>query len=75
MRSQEAAGRSDVMIVVGSTGEVFPAAMVPRWASEAGAKVIEINPEPTEFTSTITHIHIPLKAGEAFSLLQKEMLS
>ena len=74
-RSQEAAGRSDVMIVVGSTGEVFPAAMVPRWASEAGAKIIEINPEPSEFTGTITDIHIPLKAGEAFRLLQKEMFS
>ena len=74
-RSQEAAGQTDVMIIVGSTGEVFPAAMVPRWASEAGAKVIEINPEPSEFTGTITDIHIPLKAGEAFRLLQKEMLS
>jgi NAD-dependent deacetylase len=74
-RSQKAASLSDVMIIAGSTGEVFPAAMVPRWASEAGAKVIEINPEPTEFTGTITDIHIPLKAGEAFSQLQKEMLS
>ena len=42
--SQEAAGRTDVMLVVGSTGEVYPAALVPRWAAEAGAKIIEINP-------------------------------
>jgi NAD-dependent deacetylase len=72
-RSQEAAGRTDVMLVVGSTGEVYPAALVPRRASEAGAKIIEINPEPSEFTGSITDIHIPLKAGEAFGLLEEEM--
>ena len=72
-RSQEAAGRSDVMLVVGSTGEVFPAAMVPRWASEAGAKIIEINPEPSAFTAALADIHIPLKAGEAFGLLEEEL--
>lgn len=72
-RSQEAAGRTDVMLVVGSTGEVYPAAMVPRWASEAGAKIIEINPQSSEFTGAVSDIHIPLKAGEAFGLIEKEM--
>ncbi len=72
-RSQEAAGRTDVMLVVGSTGEVYPAALVPRRASEAGAKIIEVNPEPSEFTSAITDIHIPLKAGVAFGLLEEEL--
>ena len=74
-RSQEAAGRTDVMLVVGSTGEVYPAALVPRKASEAGAKIIEINPEPSEFTASITDIHIPMKAGEAFGLLEEELLT
>ena len=72
-KSQEAAGRTDVMLVVGSTGEVYPAALVPRRASDAGAKIIEINPEPSEFTGSITDIHIPLKAGEAFGLLEEEL--
>ena len=72
-KSQEAAGRTDVMLVVGSTGEVYPAALVPRTASDAGAKIIEINPEPSEFTGSITDIHIPLKAGDAFGLLEEEL--
>jgi NAD-dependent deacetylase len=73
-RSQDAARRTDVMLVVGSTGEVFPAALVPRWASEAGAKIIEINPEASEFTGSVSDIHVPLKAAEAFGLIEKELL-
>ncbi|MGA2478974.1 MAG: Sir2 family NAD-dependent protein deacetylase [Spirochaetia bacterium] len=74
-RSQEAASRTDVMLVVGSTGEVFPAALVPRWAADAGAKIIEVNPEPSAFTETLADICIPLKAGEAFGLLEEELRS
>lgn len=70
-RAQRAARQSDVMLVVGSTGEVYPAALVPRWAAEAGAQIIEINPEASAFTDSVTDIHIPLKAGEAFELLMK----
>jgi NAD-dependent deacetylase len=72
--SEEAAGRSDVMLVVGSTGEVYPAASVPRLAKEAGAVIIEVNPGISAFTDSITDIHIPLPAGEAFRLLEKEIL-
>jgi NAD-dependent deacetylase len=74
-RAQEAAGRTDVMLVVGSTGEVYPAALVPRRAAEAGATIIEINPSPSEFTAAITTVHIPLKAAEAFGLLEEELRS
>jgi NAD-dependent protein deacetylase/lipoamidase len=74
-RAQEAANGSDVMIVVGSTGEVYPAALVPGWAKQAGAKIIEVNPEESEFTGSITDIHISLKASEAFCLLGKELAS
>ncbi len=74
-RSREAARQTDVMIVVGSTGEVYPAALVPRWAKDAGAKIIEVNPGDSEFTGSVTDIHIPWKAAEAFSLLEKELAS
>ncbi|HUI71407.1 MAG TPA: Sir2 family NAD-dependent protein deacetylase [Spirochaetia bacterium] len=74
-RSQDAAGRTDVMLVIGSTGEVYPAALVPRWAKEAGASIIEINPDESEFTGSITDIHIPMKAAEAFRLVEKELAS
>jgi NAD-dependent deacetylase len=72
-RSLEAAGRTDVMLVVGSTGEVYPAAMVPARARDGGAKIIEVNPDVSEFTASITNIHIPMKATEAFSAIEKEL--
>ena len=71
--SRQAAGETDVMIVVGSTGEVYPAASIPRSAAENGAKIIEVNPEPSEFTPDITDVFIPLKAGEALELVQREL--
>jgi NAD-dependent deacetylase len=74
-RSEQEAGRTDLMLVVGSTGEVYPAALVPRWAHEAGAKIIEVNPDVSEFTGSITDVHIPMKAAEAFRLLEKEFAS
>ena len=61
------------MLVVGSTGEVYPAALVPARAREAGAKIIEVNPQESGFTGSVTDIHIPLKAGEAFGLIEKEL--
>lgn len=70
-QSEEAARKSDVMIVVGSTGEVYPAAMVPREASALGAAIIEINPEPSEFTKAITTVFIRMKATQALILLEE----
>ncbi len=70
--SNEAADRTDCMLVVGSTGEVYPAALVPRRAKENGAALIEINPEPSEFTAD-ADLRVPLGAAEAFDLLEKEL--
>ena len=72
-RSREAAARTDVMLVVGSTGEVYPAAQVPRWASAAGATIIEINPRCSEFTEEVSDLHLPMNAAEAFRLIEQEM--
>ena len=72
-RSQDAARRTDLMLVIGSTGEVYPAALVPRWAAEAGAKIVEINPESSDFTESVTDVHIPLPAAVAFGFLEQEI--
>jgi NAD-dependent deacetylase len=58
------AKKSDVFIVIGTTGEVMPASMLPFTAKEHGAIIIEINPEPSQFTYQITDIHLKGKAGE-----------
>lgn len=73
--SVSAARKSDVVIVVGSTGEVMPAAQMPFIAKENGATIIEVNPEKSKFTNTITDIHIQGKAGEVLSRLYVEMFN
>jgi NAD-dependent deacetylase len=60
-----AAESSDVCLIVGSTGLVYPAAQVPMLAKHAGAKIIEIDPGETEFSSGTSDVHIRLGASAA----------
>ena len=53
----------DLCIVLGSTLSVYPAAFIPRYASESGAKLVIINLGPTELDS-YADIFIDGKAGE-----------
>ncbi len=64
-----AAQDAAVCLVVGSTGVVHPAAEVPMAAKRAGAFIIEIDPGETEFSATISDLHLRLRAGEALSRL------
>jgi NAD-dependent deacetylase len=63
------AKRTDVHIIIGTTGEVHPASLVPQYAKNAGAIIIEINPEKSSFTDTITDYFINLKAVDALTRL------
>jgi NAD-dependent deacetylase len=60
---------ADVFLVIGTTGEVMPACQVPILAKENGAKIIEINIEPSNFTYSITDIFLQGKATEMMSEL------
>ena len=64
------ANKADLVIIVGSTGEVMPACLVPKEAKARGARIIEINPENSLFTRSVTDLHIKMTAGEAFALLE-----
>lgn len=63
-KSFESAEKCEVCLVIGSTGEVVPASYVPQRARERGAFIIEVNPEPSQFTNTITDLHLVGKAGD-----------
>ncbi len=65
------AEKSDVCIIIGSTGEVMPASYVPQTAKQNGAVIIEINPEESGFTNQITDIHLKGKAGDILLKLEK----
>ena len=60
-------------LVIGTSGEVMPACEVPRTAKQHGAKIIEINPEPTAFTRTVTDVFLQGKAGEMMDALAAEL--
>ncbi|MEM1080978.1 MAG: Sir2 family NAD-dependent protein deacetylase [Pseudomonadota bacterium] len=41
---------AECLLVIGTSGLVHPAATLPSMAKRAGARVLEINPEPTAIT-------------------------
>ena len=47
-QAEEASNTCDLMLVVGTSGVVYPAAGLVFQAHERGAKVVIVNPEPTE---------------------------
>jgi len=63
-RSQLAASQCDIMLVIGTSAVVQPASLMPVISKESGAKVIEINPERTPLTGTVSDYIILGKAGE-----------
>lgn len=50
----EAARNARRVLVIGTSNLVYPAALLPRLALEAGSEVIEFNPEPTPLTPHAT---------------------
>jgi len=52
--AEKAASDCDVFIVAGTSGEVYPAAELPQRARRAGARVVEVNPQPTPL-SAVAH--------------------
>lgn len=67
--SLEETALSDLFLVIGTTGEVMPAGMIPFEAKSNGARIIEINPEPSKFTPQITDIFLQGKASEILAEL------
>lgn len=72
-KSMEEAENADVFIVVGTTGEIIPASYIPQQAKQNGATIIEINPDDSAFSHSITDVHLKLKASQAFEMLEKEL--
>jgi len=70
--SVDIAQKTDLMLVIGTTGEVMPACHVPLIAKQSGATIIEINPSESSYTHTTTDIYIPEKAGVALAEIAKE---
>lgn len=59
-----AAENSDLIIAIGTSGVVQPAALIPHWAKEKGAIVIQINPNSTPIDS-VSDYNIRMTAAKA----------
>jgi len=72
-QAEEEARTCGVLLVIGTSAQVSPACDIPRIAKESGAAVVEINPEPTSLTISVTDIHLQGSASEVLRLLLKEL--
>ena len=66
--AEEAVAGADALLVVGTSGLVYPAAGLPMHARGAGAGVIIVNPQPTEIDAS-AHIVVRGAAGEVLPAL------
>jgi len=53
----ERMGKGDVFLVVGTSGQVYPAAALPLMAHRRGARVVVVNLEPTPFDAFADEVH------------------
>jgi NAD-dependent deacetylase len=60
----QASADADVMIIAGTSGVVHPAAGLPSIAKEAGATIIEVNPEMSALTPFVVDLFLQGPSGE-----------
>lgn len=68
-RAQKLASSCDVMLVVGTSATVEPAAYLPVIAKRSGATIIEINPDHTQLSGPISDMTLLGPAGEIIGQL------
>jgi len=73
-QAEEEARTCCVLVVIGTSAQVSPACDIPRIAKEAGAVVVEINPEPTSLTASVTDIHLRGTASEVIGKMVRMSL-
>jgi len=71
--AREMAGGCDMLLVVGASGEVAPAASIPWAAREAGAVIVEINPEPAPVGFVGADLRLEGPAGLVLPALVREI--
>ena len=69
--AQSAAADCEVFISIGTSSLVYPAAGLAQSAQQNGAKIIEVNPNPTP--NTLVDVTLAAKAGIVMPLLVAEL--
>jgi NAD-dependent deacetylase len=71
--AEELAKACDLLLVIGTSGEVAPASYIPYTAKEWGAVIVENNLEPTTLTPHLTDHFLPGPAGKLWPQVLKAM--
>jgi NAD-dependent deacetylase len=71
-RAWSLAGVCDAMLLIGTSGTVWPAAELPLVARRAGARIIEVNPMPSELTHAVD-VFLQGPAGQVLPALLDEI--
>jgi NAD-dependent deacetylase len=72
-KAEEEAYTAKVFLVIGTTGEIMPASLIPQLAKNNGATIIEVNPEESAYTRSVTDIFLRGKAGEILPQLRDNL--
>lgn len=70
-RSYDIVSKCDVLLIIGTTGEIMPASQLPFVAKTNGATIIEVNTNPSNYTDKITDIFLQGKATDIMVKLLK----
>jgi len=72
-KAREETQKADVLLIIGTHAEVYPANEIPVKAKENECLIIEINVQKSEFTDTITDIFLEGKATEIMGEIGKHL--
>lgn len=72
--SQQIAADCSLMLVIGTSSIVQPAASIPVLAKRAGALIVEINPEETPLTQFASDVFFEGKAGDVMPRLYEAVM-
>lgn len=74
VETTEALGPNDVMIIVGTSAEVYPAAGLPELASKHGATLIDVNLVQTKFSRLSNYLFLEGTAGKVLPQLVTNLI-
>ena len=74
-RSHQESSTCDLMLVIGTSAMVYPAASMPEIAHDAGARVVEINPSETPLTGRISSYIVKGSSGDVLERVVQQLKS
>jgi NAD-dependent deacetylase len=74
-RSHQESSTCDLMLVIGTSAMVYPAASMPEIAHDAGAKVVEINTAETPLTGRVSSYIVKGPSGEILEQVVQQLKS